>query len=941
MRFSEFNRRLAMGAALAALLPAVAMAQSTQPQDATESASSDSEGATAATDIVVTGTLIRGIAPAGSNVLGIAEESVKATGAVSTNQLLSSLPQVGNFFNAVPAGVSGVAGSNSSVPIARPNLRNLPGANTSGGAQTLVLLDGHRVVPLGIGQLAVDPDFIAPLVIERVEAMTDGGSAVYGSDALGGVINFMTRDRYDGVRVDARVGFADNYTSYEAGGIAGKDWGSGSAYISYRYSKNDAIFGSDRDYVHRIDPLTGIPTGRNCAAGQNITAVTGTSATGQVLTNGSYVVGSGNNLVVGGPVTCDYAQDVAIYPNIESHNVFGSVMQELDDNLRFDMKFYYASRAIRGNNGTLGNGQLGTGVESIVTLQPSNPNYRPLPVGDPNFGRPQQVRFSLADALGARSATQDTNLDTWNITPQLTYTFGNDWQVRGTFNYGRGTVDFRNAQVINTRALPALQAAATNGSLNPYNPGGTSDAVLDSIIGYDIGIGRNELFLYRAIVDGPLFALPAGDVRVAFGAEYSHDTMRRQVTDVNTYQLLPPQSYTQTVKSLFGELQVPILDTDDGMSINLSASGRYDKYNDFGDTFNPKFGLTFQPFDMLTLRGNWGTSFNAATPADQLGVFSSVAQQIPGAFLQFPPPTPGVCGFPGLPACSASGVSGIFLNGAVPDLKPQEATNWSVGFDFKPVDQVSLSVSYYNIDLKGTIGRPVSGAILTDFYQGYPDLWLFQPSGQQAAAILATIPASGVGVVLANPTSTSQALLLGAGGSTTPVQVLLDTRVQNLGRTKADGIDFSLDFGFDTSFGTIDGRVAGNYRLSQKTQTRPGLPEFDVLEFDNSRYQISTMLGTTIDNFRAQATWNHTPGYDRSANAAGQKKVSDFNIVNLYFQYDFGGQDLTKDLTLSLNLGNIFDEEPPVFLDSGQPGYQPGATFTLGRMVQLGVSKKF
>jgi iron complex outermembrane receptor protein len=76
-------------------------------------------------------------------------------------------------------------------------------------------------------------------------------------------------------------------------------------------------------------------------------------------------------------------------------------------------------------------------------------------------------------------------------------------------------------------------------------------------------------------------------------------------------------------------------------------------------------------------------------------------------------------------------------------------------------------------------------------------------------------------------------------------------------------------------------------------------------------------------------------------NAAGQKKISSFDIVNLYLQYDFGGNDLTKDLSLSLNLSNIFDEEPPVYLDAGQPGYQPGNTFTLGRMVQLGVSKKF
>ncbi|WP_165912092.1 TonB-dependent receptor [Novosphingobium sp. PhB165] len=910
----------------------MAVAQSADQSN--EGHQGDQPAASRETEIVVTGTLIRGIAPAGSNVIGITDAQAKATGAATANGLLSSLPTVGNFFNSVQSGVSGVAGSNGSTSIARPNLRNLPGANTSGGAQTLVLLDGHRVTPLGINQLAVDPDFIAPLVIERVEAMTDGGSAVYGSDALGGVINFMTRSRYDGVQLDAKVGIGDSYTSYQAGGIAGKDWGSGSAYIAYRYSQNDALFGSDRDYVHRIDPLTGIPTGRNCAEGVNVSAGSGAAARNYIM--------NGANLAVGGPITCDYAQDVAIYPSVKAHNVFASLMQKLDDNLQVDLKFYYANRQIRGNNGTLGNGQLGTGAESMVTLAPSNPNYHPLPVGDPNFGMAQTVRFSLADALGARSSTQNTNLDTWNVTPQLTWKFGHDWQLRALANYGRGTVDYENAQLVNARGNSQLQNAANTGALNPYNVGATSQSVLDSIVGYDVGIGRNEYANFRAILDGPIVSLPAGDLRAALGAEYSTDTMRQRTTNVTTYTLLPPRSYTQTVKSLFGELQVPVLGGgDNDMSLVVAASARYDKYNDFGDTFNPKFGITFEPFNSLTLRANWGKSFNAATPADQLGVYSSIAQQIPGAFLQFPPPTPGVCGVSGLPACASATAAGIYLNGAVPGLQPQKATNWSAGFDFRPIDRVTLSASYYSIDLKGTIGRPVSGSNLTDFYMGYPDLWLFQPSGEQVARILATIPAAGVGVALANPTSTSQALLLGAGGSTTPVQVLLDTRAQNLGRTKLSGIDFSANFDFDTSWGSIDGRVAGNYRLTQKNQSRPGIAWFDVLQYDTSKYQISTNLGTTMGQFRAQATWNLTPGYTRSANVAGQKRVSDFNIVNLYFGYDFKGSGLANDLSVTLNFNNIFDEEPPVYLDAGQPGYLPGNTFTLGRMVQLGLSKKF
>jgi iron complex outermembrane receptor protein len=885
-------------------------------------------------EIVVTGTLIRGIAPAGSDVLGISAVEAKATGGVTTNQMLASLPQIGNFFNSVPVGVSLQVGSNGSNPISRPNLRNLPGGNTSGGAQTLVLLDGHRITPLGTQQLAVDPDFIAPLVISRVEAMTDGGSAVYGSDALGGVINFHTRDRFDGLQVDARYGIGDSYKSLDAGGIFGKDWGSGSAYVSYRYAKSDSIFGSDRDYVGRIDPLTGIPTGRVCAAGVNVSAGSGANAR-------TYTVASGGALAQTAPITCDFAQDVAILPRLESHNVFGSFYQQLDENLRFDVKFYYANRKIDGNNGLLGNGQLGTGAETVVTLQPTNPNYRPLPVGDVNFGLAQAVRFSLAPVIGGRSATQETNLDTWNITPQLTYNLGSDWQARALFNYGRGTVDFRNAQINNPRGGGPLAALAATGALNPY---AVTAANAAAITAYDIGKAKNEFINYRLIVDGPLFELPAGAVRVAVGAEYMKDNFKRQTTNANTFLLLPYASYSQSVKSLFGELQVPVLGgSEGGMSLDLSASGRYDKYNDVGSTFNPKFGLTFKPFDMLTLRGSWGKSFNAPTGADQIGVPASTAGPVPAAFLQFPPPTPGVCGVTGLPSCSAAGVAGVFLGGTTPGLTPQKATNWSAGFDFKPVDGVKLSATYYEMDLKGTIGRPVTGAILTDFYQGYPDLWIFQPTGQQVAAVLATIPPTGISVGLLNPTSTSQALVnLGVAGGT-PVQVLLDTRVTNLGRTKVKGIDFFAGFDFETGFGSVDGRVAGNYRLSTKTQTRPGLAIFDVLAFNEVKYTVSSQIGTTVGNFRAQATWNYTPSYKRSANPAGQTRLASFSVINLYFKYDFAGEGLTEDLALSLNVNNVFDEDPSPFLDAGQPGYNAtgGNGFTLGRVFQLGVTKKF
>ena len=906
---NAFARHLVAGTAMIALLPAVALAQAAKP-----------DKTTTLDEIVVTGTLIRGIAPAGSNVIGVSSEKVEAIGGNSTNQILNSLPQVGNFFNALPVGVSAVSGSNGSNPISRPNLRNLPAANTSGGAQTLVLLDGHRIVGAGTQQVAVDPDIIAPYVVERVEAMTDGGSAVYGSDALGGVLNFITRRRFDGLLLNSRVGFADSYTSYSVSGMAGKDWGSGSAYVAYGYKKNDAIFGADRDYVKRIDWNTGVPTGRNCAAP---TASIGAK---------TYVV-SGSSLVAGGPTTCDPSTDSAIYPATRQHNVFAHLTEDLTNDLTFEMSGLYANRLVIGQGGTLG---LIGNTTGTVTINPANPNYRST--GDANATAAQTVRFNYGPVAGFRSNTQRTRLETWNIAPALKWDFAKDWQARALVDYGESKVGYRN-NVLD----PAAQAAAlASGKLNPYNVAASDPAAIDAITGgIEQGAGENDFLQTRAIIDGPLVHLPGGDVRVAFGAEYQKDVFKRRQTNA-ALVLSPFVSYTQDVKSAFGELQVPIVGADNAMpfvrEVTVSASGRYDKYNDFGDTFNPKVGVTYKPVDWVSLRGNWGKSFNAPSPSDQLGPLTSSANLIPGAFLA-PPPGKSF----------TASETGVFLGGgSVTGLQPQTAKNWSIGFDVEPpvVQGLKASISYYAINLKGTIGRPVSGTGLTSFYNNFPGLWLYRPSGQQVAAVLAGLKNPGnTGFTLLNPTSTSQALVSSGGSGGQPVGVILDTLVRNLGATDLSGIDFSVSYTHEVSFGSIDASFAGNYRLTQKTRVSPSAPATNDIANENSRFLAQTTLGATTGALRSQVTLNYTSGYLRgdagTAGAFGQDHVKGFAAVNLFFKYDVNGRGLYQDLSFTLNVDNLFDADPPLYKNSGQAGYDPSHTFTLGRYVQLGVEKKF
>jgi len=209
-------------------------------QEPTPGTSSEPAGEAVDLDKVsVTGTFVRGVAPVGVNVMDISRTDITAQGVVSTNDLMATIPQMSNF-NTLPRGGAGFG-----QPIVQTNLRNL---GASGGTTTLVLMNNHRLVGAGILQTYVDPSIIPPGVIERVEVIPDGGSSIYGSDAIGGVINFITRREFEGTAVNTRYGWADNYNTFDLDFTTGASWTGGAAVFSYAYVDHDNILGIHRDY---------------------------------------------------------------------------------------------------------------------------------------------------------------------------------------------------------------------------------------------------------------------------------------------------------------------------------------------------------------------------------------------------------------------------------------------------------------------------------------------------------------------------------------------------------------------------------------------------------------------------------------------------------------------------------------------------------------------
>ena len=198
-------------------------------------------------EIVVTGTNIRGIAPESSPIISFSRDDIEKTGLSSVEQFIEALPQ--NFGGSISNDTFTVnprdrdAGGNFS----RGTVANLRGL---GAGSTLVLLNGRRLAPTNASDF-VDISLIPLSAVDRVEILTDGASAIYGSDAIGGVINFILRDDYDGAETVLRYGKATqgSFDEYRASQTLGKSWSSGNAMLAYEYFNQEALKAEERDFT--------------------------------------------------------------------------------------------------------------------------------------------------------------------------------------------------------------------------------------------------------------------------------------------------------------------------------------------------------------------------------------------------------------------------------------------------------------------------------------------------------------------------------------------------------------------------------------------------------------------------------------------------------------------------------------------------------------------
>ena len=868
-----------------------------------------SEGDPVGTDILVTGTRIRGRAPVGSPVITINRKAILDNGFSTTQQIAQSIPQ--NFAGGANEGTgtaitglgNGNAGRGSSV-----NLRGL------GQSSTLVLLNGDRPPLGGATGTFADISMIPASAIERVEIVPDGASAIYGSDAVAGVVNVIPRLNFTGAETSLRIGTADGDSQeIQASQLFGKRWSSGHFVIAYEYYRRDRLSAADRDYAtddlrafggpdNRVEfssPGTIYAGGRTFAIprGQNGVGLTAARLTPGTLNLGDSQVGTD------------------LLPEQRRHSVFAAISQELTANLRVYARglasFRTFDQAIRSEG------------NDYFTVPVTNPFYVD-PIGT---RQPVDVQYNFDRDLG--NQRDRGTIKAYGGTGGIEGKIGR-WTLDAHGTWGEQSERYLQLNLVNTARL-AVALADTN-SATSYNLFGdgpsTNPATIARVRGSTVSEYSGVVWSLTTRADGPLFALPGGEVSAALGGEYREDRYREApgTSDVST--LVPvvsvptPLLPLRTVKALYGELLVPVFGGDFTLPgvkrLEMSAAVRAERYSDFGSTTNPKFGATWQPFTGLTIRGSYGKSFRAP--------LSQELRQDPGSMAIFAFRVPD-------PAATSGQSNIIVIRGNDPKLRPERATTWSLGADFRPawLNGLRASVTYFNVDYRDRIATPAS------------QLFSVLANRQTFAPIIAASPSPArVAELFASPIYRN---FLGIPSTATFVAVV-DARTQNLSVVKQNGLDLDLAYAFEAGVGHAEVGAVATHIFHIDQGLTATAPTIDVVN----------TTGNPIDlRVRGHASWttsaistsvfvNYAGDYTNKTVSPFQP-VSSWTTVDLNIAYTFKrDRGPLRGLRIALNATNIFDRDPP-FVDyetgASTNGYDAENASPIGRVVALQLTKSW
>ncbi|MBO9713302.1 TonB-dependent receptor [Sphingomonas sp.] len=846
-------------------------------------------------DIVVTGTNIHGQEPVGSQVIVIDRKAIERNGHSTALEIVRAMPQnfaggVSNDTGVLPAG-AGLGDTASSTNANGGTAFNLRGA---GAGATLTLVNGRRLAPSGIAGAYADVSNLPISAIERVEVLPDGASALYGSDAIGGVVNFVLRKDFDGAESRASFGTVTKggLTELVLGQTLGKRWSTGGLLVTAEHYRQAPLEAIDR-------PAFNLDFRRYGGADRRtMTCTPGTLQVGgqNFALNGTATPTAGQNL-------CS-PDDIWIYPRVRRTNVVALADQEIGSIFKIEADASW-SRTI--NERDL------SPFSNSVAIYSFNPYYL-NPLGN---GAPVTVQVDTNDIVGP--TLQRITTDSFGGGLSLIAKPGANWSITAAISYGQEKVHQWTGYVDPISLATAGASATTATAFNPFStPAGNSQAILDylknSLINlYDL---KGEQWIYRLSADGPLFALPGGDIRVALGVE------RREIklagagssnfVHYAAYSSTFGSAYDRTINAAFAELVVPIFGASNARPglrrLELGFAVRGEDYSDFGQVVVPRAGISWVPVDGLKLRGSASRSYRAPSPTDLAGQQNSFLYQVAD------------------PLSPTMRSNVMILNGGNDQLKEEHARTLSFGADWTPpsVPGLRLGVSYYDIAYSDRILVPqFTPASLSDpTFLGIVNRSL--TAAQQAA-------------LCASTTFGGNATGLPGGCTSVPVTILIDARTRNVAKLNTNGIDLSASYGFALGPGHAELGTDATYVFRYLFDVPAGQRDYVNTAGNVPHLKVRSSAGWSIGGFNATLFMDYiSKSHDNRV--APSVPIKSYASFDLNLGYAFADTGLLGHTRLNLNVQNLFDRQPP-FVDNTLYGYDPQNYDLRGRFIRLSLTK--
>lgn len=857
----------------------------------------------------VTGTHLKAGSQSILSPIVIPSDAIEMSGAISFQDYFDTLPQA--QVNLVDRDVFGFTPGATGI--------NLRGA---GVQYTLTLINGRRAASYGIGGQGVygfvNIASIPMNAVERIEILPDSASAIYGSDAVAGVVNFVLKDNYEGLEVSAS--FANTSSGdqaiYEVGAIGGITEGDWSLTIGASFVSTEALYARDRSFSETGDQTArggfdwiGIPRGsvaviEDLSTGAFYIGSEGDYTTGELLTDRQIFDQSSYSFAAlrdeFGPIVTEPADEVSLLPDTERTSLFADLEYSLSDTADFFFEFLGTQSRVTN---TLHPAQI-VSIEDLDYDVSQYSPYNPLGVNRTDGGVPTDVGIYYRNTLaGLREIEVDNRL--LRFVTGLNGTLENDFEYEVAATYSEDEVD--GDQGNSFLRTPTTDAFWTNSSnvmdpataLNVFGrftggPLGGDDyneQVVPNLLFRPIEDASFKLMMLQGMVSGDLVEVGShGPIRFAVGAEY-----RKEEWDYRVDQATEAEEVIQgagvlsssgerDVMSAFVELQVPLT-----AQLDAQLAARYEKFDgETSDNFSPKAALLYRLSDSVRLRGSYGQGFRAPSlpelfTGERTVFVSSVGPD---------------------PARGGEFVTNITSEeGGNVDLQPEESDTFMFGIVIEPTPRLRIGLDWSLINIENQIASDSLAEILE---------------------------LNDSRVIRADPSPTD--IAQGYSGKV--------ISIQNFSRNKAESelenLDLYLNYEYETdAFGRFDLSATISHMLSYESRLdSDSVREEFAGGYLYPEYKGILSLVWTKDQLSGFSSVNYIGSYDQLyGEFSGNEEVDPYVTVDVGFGF------VVFETELTIEVINLFDEKPP-FSDADSTGYDYIHS-PVGRMFQIGAKKRF